>query len=171
MGANRKRFDHDGISSTPLMPLLPFISSILSYNSETGEFRWLAGRGKASAGASAGYMRPDGYMAIGVNRQYIKSHRLAWILHFKEEPPALIDHINRDRADNRISNLRAVTNRENNLNRDGRPNGNSIGGTISRNPKGHCIWRARIWHFGAEKTRRTKTFCGAYKALLEMRAA
>jgi hypothetical protein len=40
-------------------------------------------------------------------------------MHYGEDPPKnmSIDHVNRDRTDNRIANLRLVTHRENNCNR------------------------------------------------------
>jgi len=41
------------------------------------------------------------------------AHRVAWAIHFGEWPNGQIDHINGDRQDNRICNLRVVTNLEN----------------------------------------------------------
>lgn len=40
-------------------------------------------------------------------------HRLIWLLKYEEAPPKLIDHINRIPFDNRPSNLRAATQKEN----------------------------------------------------------
>jgi hypothetical protein len=45
-------------------------------------------------------------------RTYI-AHRLAWALHYGEEPSLEIDHINGERSDNRIANLRLATRGEN----------------------------------------------------------
>ena len=45
-------------------------------------------------------------------------HRLAWLLHYGTWPEGVIDHINRDKTDNRISNLRDTTTQVNNLNTD-----------------------------------------------------
>lgn len=58
--------------------------------------------------------------ATGYNRGYLNgknvmAHRAAWFLVYGEWP-AQIDHINGDRQDNRIENLRAVTNKENSRN-------------------------------------------------------
>ena len=35
-----------------------------------------------------------------------RAHRVVWFLHYGEQPPKYIDHINGDRSDNRIENLR-----------------------------------------------------------------
>lgn len=49
----------------------------------------------------------SGYVAVSIDYLSYQGHRLAWKLEFNEEPEE-IDHINRDRADNRLCNLRAV---------------------------------------------------------------
>ena len=85
------------------------IAAELDYNPETGVFRWKRdGRGCFKrAGAEAGGARPDGYKSIRVlGRQWL-CHRLAWVMTHGEEPPRVIDHINRDKSDNRIENLRS----------------------------------------------------------------
>lgn len=88
----------------------------LSYNPETGEFfrlhdtspRWLAGKIK---GTNSGH----GYIKIGIKGKHIYAHRLAW-LYVHSEWPEEIDHINGDRSDNRIVNLRSVSKAQNNQN-------------------------------------------------------
>ena len=67
--------------------------------------------------------KPTGYWVIHCKdsegkRQNIYAHRLAYALYHGKDPyPLEIDHINRDRRDNRISNLRAVSKSENQHNR------------------------------------------------------
>ena len=55
--------------------------------------------------------RSNGYLCVWFKSKRILCHRLAWALHYGHwiMPPAEIDHINRDRADNRIGNLRIVS--------------------------------------------------------------
>ena len=53
-----------------------------------------------------------GYIAAG---KYL-AHRVAWFLYYGEEPIGQIDHINQDKRDNRIVNLRCVSNRDNHRN-------------------------------------------------------
>jgi len=67
-----------------------------------------------------------GYVHVFYAKTTIKSHRLIWMLHYGYTP-IILDHINGDKTDNRIENLREVTNRENMQNqqkhREGRPPG------------------------------------------------
>jgi len=54
-----------------------------------------------------------GYKVGTLSRKCLKAHRVVWAIVYGEWPSADIDHINKDRADNRISNLRAVTRAQN----------------------------------------------------------
>jgi hypothetical protein len=101
---------------------------IFSYDPDDGLLRWKVDRSKkVKKGMVAGTM-VLGYMRVGlrlsVGRRYIQSHTLSWFLHYGKWPVERIDHINGDRADNRIHNLRDVNKWENNSNlkihRDGR---------------------------------------------------
>jgi hypothetical protein len=70
-----------------------------------------------------------GYCQVSFNGRTTLHHIVIWILSTgKDIPPDLqIDHINRNKIDNRIENLRMVTNRENNLNKDIYSNGKLFG--------------------------------------------
>jgi hypothetical protein len=54
----------------------------------------------------AGFKEVTGYWCIGLKRKQYKAHRLAWLMYYGEWPEKDIDHINCDRSDNRIENLR-----------------------------------------------------------------
>lgn len=85
------------------------LSRILDYDPGTGRFVWkINASTKAQVGKDAGTLDSYGYTIIRFQGKGYKAHRLAWILTYGEEPDGLIDHINRVRSDNRISNLRVV---------------------------------------------------------------
>ena len=57
-----------------------------------------------------------GYLGGRLLKKIVKTHRIAWAIHYGEWPE-VIDHINGNRADNRIVNLRSVTHKDNAINR------------------------------------------------------
>ena len=68
-------------------------------------------------GGVAGYLKSGGYYVVGFNREKYLCHRVIWELFNEEIGERLqIDHINGLRTDNRILNLRLVTNHQNNQN-------------------------------------------------------
>jgi len=92
------------------------LKSILSYDLQTGEFVWAEDvNPRAMKGYRAGTLRPDGYVQIRINGKLYLAHRLAWFYVYGEWPSCEIDHISRNRSDNRITNLRVgiLVNRQN----------------------------------------------------------
>lgn len=110
------------------------ISKLLKYDPETGKFYWLPRpvemfpgtgfKGGAESKAktwNARYAGKEAFTSLH-NRGYVQggilgrgylAHRVAWVLTTGEWPRDQIDHINGDRTDNRICNLREVSNAEN----------------------------------------------------------
>jgi hypothetical protein len=80
-----------------------------NYDAKTGLLYWAVSTGpRAKIGAQAGHKRKDGYIIIKLNNKYYLAHRLAWFLTYNKWPENEIDHINGDRSDNRVGNLRDV---------------------------------------------------------------
>lgn len=111
------------------------LRKLLRYEPETGKLYWLERtpdmfrNGYRSAegncanwnGKNAGReaMTADdgnGYRQGAIFGRNIRAHTIAWALHYGEWPKGEIDHISGDRSDNRISNLRAVSHRDNSRN-------------------------------------------------------
>lgn len=104
----------------------------------------------------AGYARPDGYRLIEIARKKYLRHRLVWLYHYGYLPEHDIDHVNRDRSDDRIENLRHVS-RACNLRNTGNFKSNTSG------VKGvYLSSRAKRWTAYVTVNRKTK-FLGQYK--------
>jgi hypothetical protein len=73
-------------------------------------------RGTAKAGDVAGRLRHDGYLYTKIDKLDYAIHQLVFLIHYNYIPK-VIDHIDRNKGNNRIGNLRGVTSRENNWNR------------------------------------------------------
>ena len=73
-------------------------------------------QGGKRAGEVAGSPHNAGYRQITISRKKYLIHRLIWVYHYGETPTQ-IDHINGQRSDNRIENLRECSYSENHGNR------------------------------------------------------
>lgn len=87
------------------------------YAPETGTLSRRVAR--AGAGRALKAKSKDGYLALSVDGKNYLGHRVIFLI-VAGRWPGQIDHINRDRMDNRWSNLREVTSQENALNRSQR---------------------------------------------------
>ena len=94
------------------------IQQLLDYNPDTGIFAWRVTRNNRTAKenkiAGSTY---SGYVRIQINGRHYRAHRIAWLLTYGHWPNNQIDHIDGDRSNNRISNLREATNSQNSQNR------------------------------------------------------
>jgi len=69
---------------------------------------------RVKVGDIAGSLDKHGYIQIEINNRRYQLHRLIWIYHNETIPEGMqIDHINHDRSDNRIDNLRLATHSQN----------------------------------------------------------
>lgn len=103
------------------------LQELLHYDLETGVFTWKVNRsGTAKAGTRAGTANTSGHIQIMADRKMHLGHKLAWLYVTGEFPSTFMDHINRDPADNRFSNLRLCTHAQNMQNK-GRYRNNTTG--------------------------------------------
>ena len=126
------------------------LKELLDYDTATGVFVRRVSRGKAKAGNIAGYTHHEGYVLISIDGRKRLAHRLAWLYTYGYWPTSQLDHINRVRDDNRIENLREVTDQENHWNR-GKQKNNSSGLTGVFWDKKSKKWRAYIYVCGKQK--------------------
>lgn len=68
-------------------------------------------------GDEAGTKRPSGHLYVQLNKKHLGVHRIMWAMYYGEWPSKLIDHKNRNPADNKIINLRLATKSQNGFNR------------------------------------------------------
>lgn len=80
------------------------------YSPKTGVFTWRNPQSRrVKAGDVAGTVDTKGYRKIKLGGQRLAAHRLAWLLAYGEWPPGEIDHIDKNKDNNAIDNLRIVT--------------------------------------------------------------
>jgi len=94
-------------SIKPLPPIKE-LKELLHYEPDTGLFRWKVDRrGTAKAGGVAGRLHHSGYIEITMNREFFRAHRLAWAFCHNRDPGKMqIDHIDQNKSNNKIINLR-----------------------------------------------------------------
>jgi hypothetical protein len=126
------------------------LRELLNYDPETGVFTWRVKipRSKVNAGAVAGCLQ-TGYAKIKIDGFVWLGHRLAWLYVTGKNAPPQIDHIDGNRSNNRMENLRPSTSSENQQNlREARSNSKS--GVLGVIPY-RSGFRACIKHKGKTK--------------------
>lgn len=88
----------------------------LDYDPETGIFKWKISKRCVAIGDIAGTDTERGYRLICIDGKRHYEHRLAWLHYYGNAPVDQIDHINRDKKDNRICNLREASPAQNQMN-------------------------------------------------------
>ena len=145
------------------MTLTPTIlRELLDYGPETGRLYWkkrdpkyFPGRFRAAADDAAAWNnkfagkealtadKGNGYRVGSIFHKKVLAHRAAWAIYYGQWPDNQIDHINHNRGDNRIANLRDVSLADNCRNNSLRADNTSGVAGVYRNPNGKP-WTARI---------------------------
>ncbi len=152
------------------LPSPEVLRQLLRYEPETGKLFWLprgpqwfAPAGKRSvnnicatwnsrhAGRQAMTYLEDGYFLGRVLSAKVLAHRVAWAIYYGQWPCGSLDHVNRDRSDNRISNLRPTTPTQNAANTTSKPGSSSRYLGVSWH-KAEKKWVANIQSCGRRRT-------------------
>jgi hypothetical protein len=86
------------------------LKKILEYSEATGVFI------NKRLNREAGGVHHSGYRTINIKGTHYQAHRLAWLYMFGTWPAYFIDHINGNKLDNRLCNLREATHGQNKAN-------------------------------------------------------
>lgn len=141
------------------------IRNILSYDPASGLFLWKVDRSyRVKAGYKAGHVTPLGYHAIEIAGRKFMAHRLAWLIVSGKWPAFDIDHLNGDRLDNRIENLREASRSENCSNKLSRCDSKSGVKGVFWNKK-LSKWQAQISKNGKQ------IYLGVFETMDEAKAA
>lgn len=113
------------------MPTLEQLQELLDVNASTGAVTWRVARnsrgGVVKPGTPAGWDAGHGYRTVTVMQRDIKLHRLVWLFAHGRWPNGHLDHVNGDRSDNRVANLREASARVNAQNYHGLRRHNTSG--------------------------------------------
>lgn len=90
------------------------LRQLTSYDPMTGSLTWrVAVASCVSVGQEVGSLDSLGYRDARINGVRSRVHRFIWLYVYGEWPTGIVDHINTDKSDNRISNLRIASARQN----------------------------------------------------------
>ena len=126
-----------------------WIKDNLRYDPDTGDLWWTKQNrsGRQFEKPAGSFYKTSGYIYIksrvGLVVYRCLAHRVAWFIHYDVWPKDQIDHINGDRTDNRIVNLREATGSENQGNRKIHEGGTSKYKGVSWK-KQYSKWVAKI---------------------------
>ena len=137
------------------------LKELLTYDPDTGLFRWNVSRGSVRANSVAGTLN-GGYMRVRIDKEFRYLHRLAFLYIGGALPAEHVDHINGVRDDNRWGNLRSASLAENNRNSGTRATNTSGLKGVSRNGSG---WLGQIVAHG------THHYLGTFRTKKEAAAA
>ena len=147
--------------STIKLPSQDKLQSLYNYNPETGVVTRKTSAGGHHIGSPVGYLRPDGYYNVAIDRKHYKLHRVIWMLVYGQDPgPLDVDHINVNPSDNRLCNLRLDDRSLNKANHGGYSNNSSGFNGVS-----WCPSRSR-WVATANDGKKTK-FLGRFITIEE----
>lgn len=111
------------------------------FDYQDGDLVWRVSLGKAKKGNKAG-CESNGYIVTSIGRRPFRNHRIIWLWHHGYIPEGFLDHIDRNPKNNRIENLREVSNSCNQRNSIQRPSFSGVKGVCW--DKSNGMWLAYI---------------------------
>jgi hypothetical protein len=123
------------------MPSVECIRSLFYYDIELGCLRFRSG---VKAGSIAGASHPCGYRQVWIGGDRFLLHRLIWKYHHGSEPRQ-VDHIDGNRGNSKIENLRPACEKTNQRNRGKQGNNTSgLKGAYFRKSDGRWMSAIRV---------------------------
>lgn len=109
---------HVNMKNRYAIPPAKLLNEIFEYKDGKLYWKYTLKFGAIKARQRAGYACPDGYRKVGIDKKSYMEHRIIWRMHHpRGRMPAFLDHIDGNRSNNKIENLRSVTISENQNNR------------------------------------------------------
>ena len=132
----------------------------LRYDPETGKIYHRNPKHKKFLGVEAGSKHCCGYRQLVIDKKHYLAHRVAWFLTHKVWPEGDIDHIDGDRSNNRLSNIRQCSRTRNSQNAMSHKGNSKYKGVWNSGRKTNPF-QAHIQVFGARK------YLGSFERELE----
>lgn len=136
-----------------LLPSQERLRELFNYDPTTGSLVR-----RSSRQGNLGCISDQGYLRVKIGRQVYSVHRVIWKIATGSEPPSMLDHIDGNRLNNRVSNLRAASHGDNQQN-SGRQRNNTSGHKGVSWSRTHKSWQASIMGDGKS------VWLGRYKNL------
>lgn len=138
------------------------VRELFDYNEDTGLLQWkVPTSNRVNVGDYVTSTHSARYIQVGVDGARRLAHHVIWVFVYGEMPKGDVDHINRNRADNRLSNLRCIDRSENLLNAEHKSQFGHPG--VISTPSGRFSVGIHI--------KRVRTYVGTYSTIDEAAAA
>ncbi len=144
-----------------MKPTSDRVRELFDYECSTGNLvRKVKTSNNTIVGSNVGWKNSEGYLNVRVDYVVYKVHQIIWLHVNGVWPSGVVDHINRNKTDNRIENLRDTTVHVNNINKGARKD--------SKTGVPNVTWRERDKKFYVACRRNGKqNYGGSFSTLSE----